>query len=90
MSKSVAVVLLVAMTACFPTNAKARHVAMVAEGAMVLGGIGVAAGTPTSPCYHPGYEIYSSCDGARDGLHLLSAGLVVTAASAPDTSAATR
>jgi hypothetical protein len=68
---------LTSFAGCLANHPTARHAAMIAEGTMVAGGIGVAVATPTTPCQHEGWEIYNSCDSSRFALGMLSTGLIL-------------
>jgi hypothetical protein len=72
-----ALLCLASFSGCLSNHPTARHAAMIVEGTMVAGGIGVAVATPTTPCQHEGWEIYNSCDSSRFALGMLSAGLVL-------------
>jgi hypothetical protein len=71
------VICLTSFAGCLANHPTARHAAMIVEGTMVAGGIGVAVATPSTPCQHQGWEIYNSCDSSRFALGMLSAGLVL-------------
>jgi hypothetical protein len=73
----VAVVGLIAFTGCLANHPTARHAAMIVEGTMVAGGLGIVAATPSTPCQHEGWEIYNSCDSSRLALGALSTGLIL-------------
>jgi hypothetical protein len=73
-----ALVCLASFTGCLANHPTARHAAMIVEGTMVAGGIGIAVATPSTPCSHQGWEIINSCDTGRAALGLLSAGLLLT------------
>jgi hypothetical protein len=72
-----ALICLATFTGCLANHPTARHAAMIVEGTMVAGGIGVAVATPSTPCQHEGWEIYNSCDSSRFARGMLSAGLVL-------------
>ncbi|MEP6861063.1 MAG: hypothetical protein ABJE66_10605 [Deltaproteobacteria bacterium] len=72
-----ALVGLVSFSGCLSNHPTARHAAMIVEGTMVVGGLGVVAATPSTPCQHEGWEIYNSCDSSRFALGMLSTGLIL-------------
>jgi len=73
----VALLSVATFTGCLANHPTARHAAMIVEGTMVAGWIGVAVATPTTPCQHEGWEIYNSCDSSRFALGALSTGLIL-------------
>ena len=50
---------------------------MIAEGSIAVGGLVMAATTPTTPCYHEGWEIYNSCDSSRALRSLASTAMIL-------------
>ena len=73
----VAVGLVSFATGCLANHPTARHAAMIVEGTMVAGGLGVVVATPSTPCEHQGWDIYNSCDASRFALGMLSTGLIL-------------
>jgi hypothetical protein len=72
-----ALICLASFSGCLSNHPTARHAAMVVEGTMVAGGLGIVAATPSTPCQHEGWEIYNSCDSSRFALGALSTGLIL-------------
>jgi hypothetical protein len=74
----VALICVASLSGCLANHPTARHAAMIVEGSMVAGGLGVVIATPTTPCQHEGWEIFNSCDSTRFALGMLSTGLILS------------